>query len=49
MKKLTNDITNNYIEEHLNNCKECQKILEDMKQTVEINTKKSTNQGRVCE
>lgn len=41
IEKLTNDITNNYIEEHLNNCKECQKIIEDMKQTVEINTKKS--------
>ena len=28
---LTNEETNKYIEEHLNNCKECKKILDNMK------------------
>ena len=28
--KLTNEETNQYIEEHLKECKECQKVLENM-------------------
>ena len=33
--KLTNEETNQYIEEHLKECKECQKVLENMKSNIE--------------
>jgi len=35
---LTNESTNQYIEEHLNNCEQCKKILEDMKKELKLNT-----------
>ena len=33
---LTNEETNQYIEEHLNNCENCKKILHDMKKELEL-------------
>ena len=33
---LTNESTNQYIEEHLNNCEECKKVLEDMKKELKL-------------
>ena len=35
---LTNEETNQYIEEHLNNCEHCKKILEDMKKELKLDT-----------
>ena len=35
--KLTNDETNQYIEEHLSKCNECKKIYDKMKQKLELN------------
>lgn len=35
--KLTNDETNQYIEEHLAKCNECKKIYDNMKQKLELN------------
>lgn len=40
IEKLTNKETNQYIEEHLNFCKECQDILSNMKNDIEIDSKK---------
>lgn len=36
VENLTNEETNQYVEEHLNNCKECQKIYTDMKKKLEL-------------
>lgn len=38
--KLTNDETNSFIEEHLKECQGCQKILENMKRGLELDSKK---------
>lgn len=38
IENLTNEETNMYIEEHLRECDECQKILENMKKDLEVNT-----------
>ena len=35
---LTNAETNNFIEEHFNECDECKKVLENMQKNVEVNT-----------
>lgn len=35
---LTNEETNQYIEEHLNNCEKCKTVLEDMKKELELAT-----------
>ena len=41
IEKLTNEETNNYIEDHLDNCNDCNRILENMKKDFKIkNTKK---------
>lgn len=37
---LTNETTNQYIEEHLNNCEKCKKVLEDMKKEIKLDTTK---------
>ncbi len=37
IEKLTNEETNNYIEEHLKDCRECRKILKDMQRELKIN------------
>ena len=37
---LTNEDTNHYIEEHLNNCEECKTVLEDMKKDIKLDTTK---------
>lgn len=37
---LTSETTNQYIEEHLNNCEECKKVLEDMKKDIKLETTK---------
>ena len=38
--KLTNDETNSFIEEHLKECQGCQKILENMKRGLDLDSKK---------
>ena len=35
---LTSESTNQYIQEHLNSCKECKKVLEDMKKDIKLDT-----------
>lgn len=35
--KLTNEETSKYVEEHLNECEECRKILKNMQKEIEIN------------
>ena len=41
IEKLTNEETNNFIEEHLRECAECQKIFENMKKDIQVkNTKR---------
>ena len=37
IEELTNDETNQYIEEHLNECEECKKIFENMKKDYNLN------------
>lgn len=37
---LTNEETNQFIEEHLNECTDCKKMFENMKKDVELNTPK---------
>lgn len=36
---LTEKETNQYIEEHLKDCTKCQKVLEEMKEKLEVNIK----------
>ena len=43
IEKLTNDETNKYIEEHLKECSECQKIFENMKKDFQVNATKQDN------
>ena len=38
--KLTNEETNKFIEEHVNECSNCNKILTDMQKNIELNTPK---------
>ena len=38
--KLTSKETNAYIEEHINGCKECQKILDDMQKDIQLQEEK---------
>lgn len=40
IEKLTNEDTNKYIEEHINNCNDCNRILENMKKDFKINNTK---------
>ena len=40
IEKLTNEETNKYIEEHLKDCKECQNMLNNMKNEITINREK---------
>lgn len=40
IEKLTNDETNKYIEEHLNECEECNKIFENMQKDLKLNNLK---------
>ena len=35
MEHLTNDETNNFIEEHLSNCKNCEKTFNSMKENID--------------
>ena len=37
---LTNKETNQFIEEHLNSCKDCKKVLETMQKDINLNTTK---------
>lgn len=41
IEQLTSEKTNQQIEEHLYNCKECKKMFNDMRKEVELHTKKS--------
>ena len=41
---LTNKDTNQYIEEHLKNCEDCKKILQNMKKELRIDTTKKDSQ-----
>ena len=38
---LTSETTNQYIEEHLKNCEECKKVLEDMKKDLKLDETKT--------
>lgn len=40
IENLTNEETNNFIDEHLKECNECQKIFENMKKDFKVNTTK---------
>ncbi len=40
IEKLTNEETNNFIEEHLKNCKECKNMLESMQKEISLDDKK---------
>lgn len=40
IEKLTNEETNKFIEEHVNECSNCNKILTDMQKNIELNTPK---------
>lgn len=40
IEKLTNEETNQFIEEHLKECEECKKMYENMKRELELNTTK---------
>ena len=45
IENLTNEDTNEYIENHLNECKECKKVLENMKNKTKItNFEKNTDE-----
>lgn len=41
IEKLTNEETNQYIEEHLNNCKECKEKLKNMQDEINVKNKES--------
>ena len=41
--QLTNDSTNQYVENHLDNCKQCKKVLEDMKKDLKMDISKNNN------
>lgn len=41
MEGLTNDETNQYVEEHLKNCDECNRIFKDMKMNLDENQEKA--------
>ena len=38
IEKLTSEETNEYIEEHLKNCEECQKMLNNMQENLNLNS-----------
>ncbi len=40
IEKLTNEETNHFIEEHLKECDECKKVLDNMKKELEVNNSK---------
>lgn len=40
IEKLTNDETNQYVEEHLKECEECKNVFENMKKEIELDSKK---------
>ena len=40
IEKLTNEETNKFIEKHVNECNNCNKILTDMQKNIELNTPK---------
>lgn len=40
IEKLTNEETNKFVEEHLNECTDCKKTLENMKKDVDLNAPK---------
>lgn len=41
IEKLTNEESNKFVEEHLESCKECKKVLENMKKDLDTNNTKS--------
>lgn len=41
IEKLTNEESNNFIQEHLKECKECKRILEDMQKDLSVDTKEN--------
>lgn len=43
IEKLTNEETNKYIEEHLNECTECKNIFENMQKDLKLNSSKRDN------
>ena len=45
IENLTSKETNNFIEEHLKECDECQKILENMKKDLQTDSVKRDNRA----
>lgn len=45
IEKLTNEETNNFIEEHLKTCEECKSIFESMKRDLKVDTEKVNTKG----
>ena len=43
IENLTNEETNNFIEEHLRNCSECKTVLENMKKEIPVSTTQKDN------
>ena len=41
IEKLTNEETNSYIEEHINSCEDCKKVLDAMKKNIKTDTNKT--------
>lgn len=41
IENLTNEETKNYIEEHIKNCGECTKVLENMKESIQTNSNRA--------
>lgn len=43
IENLTNEETNNYIEEHIKGCNDCKVVLENMQKSLDTNSKKKDN------
>lgn len=43
VENLTNEETNKFIKEHINNCEECKKLLESMQKEIRVNGQKPDN------
>lgn len=41
IEKLTNEESNNFIQEHLKECKECKRVFEDMQKDLSVDTKEN--------
>ena len=48
IENLTNEETNRFIEEHLKECPECQKVLENMQKEIKVSTTKRDDREVKC-